>query len=99
VRLVAFGPAVSVDPKGKAAGRGAYLCPDPSCWATAERKRALEGLRIAFPDQSEAWRRRTGRRSFANLGRSALELAAFDRIPEGFNEYEMRRAFEPKKAS
>lgn len=46
-----------------------------------ERRRALEGLQVAFPEASEAFRRRTGRASFANLGRAALELLIADRIP------------------
>ena len=33
---------VSVDATGKAAGRGAYLCEDPSCWETGVTKNRLE---------------------------------------------------------
>ena len=33
---------VSVDPSGKAAGRGAYICADGSCWATALKRKAVE---------------------------------------------------------
>lgn len=33
---------VSVDATGKAAGRGAYLCEDPSCWETGVTKIRLE---------------------------------------------------------
>ncbi|MGH2536109.1 MAG: RNase P modulator RnpM [Candidatus Promineifilaceae bacterium] len=33
---------VSLDPSGKRAGRGAYLCPDPACWERAVRGDALE---------------------------------------------------------
>jgi uncharacterized protein len=36
------GPIV-VDLTGKAAGRGAYLCRRPECWATALRRDALAG--------------------------------------------------------
>jgi uncharacterized protein len=36
------GPVV-VDPTGKAAGRGAYLCHRPECWAAALRRDALAG--------------------------------------------------------
>jgi KDO2-lipid IV(A) lauroyltransferase len=46
-----------------------------------ERRRALEGLQVAFPDESDAFRRKVGRSSFANLGRAALELFVVDRIP------------------
>jgi len=43
-----------------------------------QRRLALEHLRIAFPERSEAERRRIGRASFANLGRAALETARGD---------------------
>jgi Kdo2-lipid IVA lauroyltransferase/acyltransferase len=45
-------------------------------WYVARRHRtaALQHLAIAFPDRDAAWRARTGRSSFVNLGRSALEL-------------------------
>ncbi|MDQ3938392.1 MAG: YlxR family protein [Chloroflexota bacterium] len=33
---------VSVDPTGRAAGRGAYLCADPSCWPAALKKSSIE---------------------------------------------------------
>jgi len=33
---------VLVDPTGRQAGRGAYLCADGSCWQTASIKRALD---------------------------------------------------------
>ena len=33
---------LSLDFKGKAPGRGAYLCPDPECLKKAIRSRALE---------------------------------------------------------
>lgn len=46
-----------------------------------ERRRAVEGLQMAFPEASDGWRRKTGRQSFANLGRAALELAIADRVP------------------
>lgn len=32
---------VEVDPSGKRAGRGAYLCPAKSCWEAAMRKERL----------------------------------------------------------
>ena len=38
---------VSVDPTGKRAGRGAYLCHDPACWDQALKRRGLErALRV-----------------------------------------------------
>lgn len=33
--------AVAVDPTGKAAGRGAYLCREAACWTAALRRGAL----------------------------------------------------------
>lgn len=33
---------ISVDFRGKAPGRGAYLCPDPACLKRAIRAKALE---------------------------------------------------------
>ncbi|MBQ9557071.1 MAG: YlxR family protein [Clostridia bacterium] len=33
---------VSLDPTGKAAGRGAYICADPACLAKARKARRLE---------------------------------------------------------
>ena len=44
----------------------------------SERRLALEHLKLAFPDSDEAFRRRVGRASFVNLGRSALELTCVD---------------------
>lgn len=34
--------AISLDRTGKKAGRGAYLCPDKACLATAKKARRLE---------------------------------------------------------
>ena len=34
--------AISLDARGKAAGRGAYLCPSPACRKKAQKNRALE---------------------------------------------------------
>ena len=33
---------LSLDSSGRAAGRGAYLCADGSCWATALKKKSIE---------------------------------------------------------
>ena len=33
---------ISLDARGKAAGRGAYLCPNPECLKKARKSRALE---------------------------------------------------------
>lgn len=55
VRLVRLpSGAVEVDPTGKKAGRGAYLCADPACWDLGLKKdrlaRAFRG-RVAPDDQ------------------------------------------------
>jgi KDO2-lipid IV(A) lauroyltransferase len=44
------------------------------------RRLALRHLAMAFPERTGAWRRRVGRASFANLGRSALELCVASRV-------------------
>ena len=42
---------VSVDLRGKAPGRGAYICPDPECLKKAVRSRALErNLEVEIPE-------------------------------------------------
>ena len=33
---------ISIDLRGKAPGRGAYLCPNPDCLTKAKKKKALE---------------------------------------------------------
>jgi hypothetical protein len=41
---------VSLDTTGRAAGRGAYLCADGSCWSAAIKKSALErALGVPLP--------------------------------------------------
>lgn len=43
VRIVRTpGGSVEVDPTGKKAGRGAYICPDPGCLEQAVRGKRLE---------------------------------------------------------
>ena len=43
---------VLVDPTGKIAGRGAYLCPKEECWSRGLRKARLEHvLRAPLPEQ------------------------------------------------
>ena len=42
---------ISLDFKGKAQGRGAYLCHDPECLKKAIKNKALErSLEVAIPD-------------------------------------------------
>jgi hypothetical protein len=41
---------VLIDPTGRLAGRGAYLCRNAACWDVAGRKRALEhALKTTIP--------------------------------------------------
>jgi predicted RNA-binding protein YlxR (DUF448 family) len=41
---------VTLDPTGKANGRGAYLCADGSCWSVALKKKAIErALSVPLP--------------------------------------------------
>ena len=43
---------VSLDPRGKASGRGAYLCRDAACLKKAVKSRALErALAVAIPQE------------------------------------------------
>jgi predicted RNA-binding protein YlxR (DUF448 family) len=42
---------VELDPTGRGAGRGAYLCRDAACWDLAARRRALEhALKAPVPE-------------------------------------------------
>ena len=44
--------AVNLDFRGKAPGRGAYICPDPACLKKAIRSKALErSLEVAIPEE------------------------------------------------
>ncbi|HEY7063981.1 MAG TPA: YlxR family protein [Chloroflexota bacterium] len=56
VRIVrAPSGGVTVDPTGKAAGRGAYLCRRPECWTDALRRGALAGaLRVTLSPEDRA---------------------------------------------
>ena len=43
---------VSLDPRGNASGRGAYLCRDAACLKKAVKSRALErALSVAIPQE------------------------------------------------
>jgi predicted RNA-binding protein YlxR (DUF448 family) len=43
---------VQVDPTGKLAGRGGYVCRDPRCWQTAVNTRALDtALKTTLSDE------------------------------------------------
>ena len=41
VRIAGYEGEVSVDPTGKAKGRGVYLCPREGCFAKAVKKKAI----------------------------------------------------------
>ena len=67
VRLVrAPDGRVSVDPTGKMAGRGAYLCRDDACWTLAERRRALERALSTGIDPA-AWQNLLASRPFKEV--------------------------------
>jgi len=42
VRIACYGGEVTVDPTGKAKGRGVYLCPDKACMEKARKRRSLQ---------------------------------------------------------
>lgn len=43
---------VSIDLRGKAPGRGAYVCPQPDCLKKALRSKALDrSLEVAIPEE------------------------------------------------
>jgi predicted RNA-binding protein YlxR (DUF448 family) len=56
VRLVRVsGGVVEVDPGGRKAGRGAYLCPAPDCWQTGIKEGRLEyALRTTLTEDNRA---------------------------------------------
>ena len=41
VRIAGYEGVVSIDPTGKAKGRGVYLCPNEDCLAKAVKKKAI----------------------------------------------------------
>lgn len=53
------GSEITLDFKGKAPGRGAYVCSDPDCLKKAVKSRALErAFNAAIPDEVYAALRR-----------------------------------------
>lgn len=55
IRIAGYEGAVTLDPIGKAKGRGVYLCPRSECLLKARKKRALSrslGMEIS-PEQME----------------------------------------------
>ena len=46
--------SVEMDPNGRQAGRGAYLCPKSDCWERGLSKGALDRvLRISVPEETK----------------------------------------------
>ena len=46
---------VVIDPTGKIAGRGAYICADPACWNIALKRGAIErALRVTLTEADRA---------------------------------------------
>ena len=41
IRIAGYEGQVSIDPTGKAKGRGVYLCPGKECFAKASKKKAI----------------------------------------------------------
>ena len=42
LRIACYEGVVSVDPTGKAKGRGIYICPSEECLAKAKKRKALQ---------------------------------------------------------
>ena len=42
IRIACYEGKVSVDPTGKAKGRGVYICPDRECMEKAKKRRSLQ---------------------------------------------------------
>lgn len=42
VRIACYEGEITVDPTGKAKGRGVYLCPDKNCMEKAKKRRSLQ---------------------------------------------------------
>ncbi len=60
---------VAVDPTGKRAGRGAYICAEQTCWETALKRKAVErALKIEMLDAAD---RRTLQEHATTLPRGA----------------------------
>lgn len=42
IRIACYEDNITVDPTGKAKGRGVYLCPDRECMEKAKKRRSLQ---------------------------------------------------------
>ena len=54
IRIVRKPEGISIDPTGKAAGRGAYLHDNRSCWERALKGALSHALKIEMTDQDRA---------------------------------------------
>ena len=74
---------VEIDPSGKQAGRGAYLCRRKGCWETALKRKSLEhALKIALDDATSS-----ALSAYAQTLPQALETS--DPIPGGGREHQL----------
>ena len=52
VRIAGYEGAISIDPTGKAKGRGVYLCRNQDCFRMAQKKKAIgRGLKMEVSSQ------------------------------------------------
>jgi hypothetical protein len=50
IRIAGFEGVVSIDPTGKAKGRGVYICRNQGCFRLAQKKKAIgRGLQMEVP--------------------------------------------------
>ena len=63
------------------------------------RKRAMDNLRASFPDKSEQWHRRTGRRSFEHMAMLAMDVLFTPRLvrKDNYLEYSYYKNVERAK--
>lgn len=55
IRIAGYEGEISIDPTGKAKGRGIYLCPKESCLKLAQKKKAIgRGLQMTIKDEALA---------------------------------------------
>ncbi len=74
-------PARAAGLLGEAFGAAAFRL------ARGERRKALDSLAIAFPEQSESERRRIAFESFRHLGRSAFEMACLRKMESSLDAW------------
>lgn len=55
IRIAGYEGKISIDPTGKAKGRGIYLCPKEGCFKLAQKKKAISrGLQMPIDDEALA---------------------------------------------